>query len=152
MNNVKSWLQLIGTPERAKKLRARLDSLSSPKDLDPNFGPEPFQCPTTVLFGAETSRKLYTDSGYRPALDAWDTQEVSKGDLRRYCLWIERGEYTGPIFYPDASWQARLRSVSTANASRLALRRQTLEPRPWESRGSLARAKLPALLDIVRRS
>lgn len=153
MNIVQQWLQLIGTPERAKKLRARLDSLSSPKELDPSFGPEPPQCPTTVLFGAETSRKLYTDPDYRPALDAWDTGEVSKGDLRRYCLWIERGMYktvdatlqwSGPIFDPDASWLARLRSLSIQNVSRLASRRQILEQRPWESRGFPDRVKRPA--------
>src|SRR6267142_4244604 len=152
MNNVKAWLALIGTPERAKKLRARLDGLSSPKELDPNFGLEPSQCPTTVLFGAETSRKLYTDSDYRPALDAWDTQEVSKGDLRRYCLWIERGLYSGPIFYQDALWQARLRSLSKQNACRLESLRRIPEQHPWESRVDRSRAKLPALLDIVRRT
>ena len=141
MNIVATWLALIGTPERAKKLRARLDSLNPPKDLDPNFGQEPCQCPTTVLFGAETSRKLYTDKDYRPSLDAWDTGEVSKGDLRRYCLWIEKGLYAGPTFYPSASWQASLRSVSTANASRLASLRRTPEQRPWEYRDSPDRVK-----------
>jgi len=151
MNIVQSWLQLIGTPERAKKLRARLDSLKSP-ELDPAFGVEPPQCPTTVLFGAEASRRLYSDPEYRPALDAWDTEEVSKGDLRRYCLWIERGDYTGISFVPDVSWLARLRSLSTANAYRLASLKRTPEQHPWESRDFPDRAKRPASRGTARHS
>lgn len=131
MNLVALWLSLIGNPERAKKLRARLDGLKSP-EVDKAFGPEPPQCPTTVLFGAETSRRLYSDPRYRPALDAWDTGEVSKSDLRRYCLWIEKGQYDGPSFDPDASWLKHLQTASIANASRAALLRQTLEQRSWE--------------------
>lgn len=99
-NNIYKWLTLIGTPERARKLRARVDTLSSPP-LDENFGPEPAQCPTTVLFGAEVSRRLYADPYYRPALDAWDTGEVSKSDLRRYCLAVERECCIAPTFDPS---------------------------------------------------
>lgn len=29
----------------------------------------------------------------RPALDAWDTGEVTPDDLRRWCLTIEKGDY-----------------------------------------------------------
>lgn len=151
MNIVKAWLSLIGTPDRARKLRGRLDSLTSPS-LDKAFGPEPAQCPTTVLFGAEVSRKLYADPDFRSALDAWDTGEVSKSDLRRYCLCIEKSQYTGPIFYPDASWLSRLRALTTANASRAESLLRSLFPPSEESRASNARARLPALLDIVSRS
>lgn len=98
-NVIQTWLFLIGTPERARKLRARVDTLSSPP-YDENFGQEPPQCPTTVLFGAEISRKLYASPYYRPALDAWDTGEVSKSDLRRYCLHIERNGSKDSTFDP----------------------------------------------------
>lgn len=107
MNVIETWLYLIGTPERAKKLRLRVDGLESPP-LDEKFGPEPAQCPTTVLFGAVTSRSLYVNPLYRPALDAWDTGMVSKADLRRYCLEIERGRYRGPIYVPPVSLPAWL--------------------------------------------
>ena len=100
MNVIETWLYLIGTVERARKLRARVDGLSSPP-LDDNFGPEPPQCPTTVLFGSSRSRQLYADPRTRPALDAWDNGTVSKGDLRRWCLEIEKGRYTGATYeYP----------------------------------------------------
>src|SRR5258708_4975331 len=106
MNIIKTWLYLVGTPARARKLRMRIDGLQSPP-LDPMFGPEPLQCPLTVLYGAETSRRAYADPLIRPALDAWDTGAVSPADLRRWCIEIERGNYTGPIFadYAD-SWRA----------------------------------------------
>lgn len=130
MNVIRAWLTLIGTPERARKLRARLDGLKPP-ELDPLMGPEPAQCPTTVLFGAEVSRKLYTDPRFRPALDAWDTGEVSKADLRRYCQWIEKGNDV-VIFYPDASWLAWLRFEQKSYASHAESLRRTLDQRSVE--------------------
>lgn len=100
MNVVQTWLFLIGTPERARKLRLRVDGLVRPP-LDESFGPEPVQCPTTVLFGAEVSRKLYALSRHaRAAMDAWDMGEVSKADIRRWCSIIEKGEYKGLAFSP----------------------------------------------------
>src|SRR5258708_38561846 len=135
MNLVATWLKLIGTPERARKLRSRIDGLTSP-ELDKSFGPEPPQCPTTVLFGAEASRRLYSDPEDRAALDAWDTGEVSRGDLRRYCLWVERGKFTGTTFYPDASWQASLRALTIQNAYRVASLTRIPDQRTLESRGS----------------
>jgi len=103
-NVYQTWLFLIGTPERARKLNARLDSLKSPP-LDERFGPEPRQCPTTVLFGAAVSRSLYAHPTFRPALDAWDTRQLSKLDLRGLCLEVERGRYKGPIFSVDSAWR-----------------------------------------------
>lgn len=100
VNVVAIWLALIGTPERAKKLRPRLPYLVPPggnPDLD--FGPEPRQCPTTVLFGYTRSRTLYYSRSVQPALDAWDNQTVTAGDLHRWCTWIEEGNYSGPVWW-----------------------------------------------------
>jgi|ERR1043166_1863856 hypothetical protein len=98
MNVVQTWLYLIGNPERAKKLRSRVDGLKPPV-LDPEFGPEPKQCPTTILFDAKTSRKLYADPLTRPALDAWDCGLVDKDDLWAWCNYVERGLYQGPTYH-----------------------------------------------------
>ncbi len=98
MNKIQTWLALIGTPERARKLRQRVDSLRSPV-LDTAFGPEPAQCPTTILLGGKRSQQLYALPAIRPALDAWDTGEISALDLRRFCMYVEKGYYDGPVVY-----------------------------------------------------
>jgi len=98
-NIVGTWLCLIGTAENARRLRARIDGLKAPP-FDALFGVEPRQCPLTVLYGAEASRKAYADPKWRPALDAWDIEYVTAADLRRWCLEVERGHYTGPAFKP----------------------------------------------------
>lgn len=113
VNIISTWLYLIGTAERARKLRLRVDGLVSPP-LDELYGMEPVQCPTTVLFGAAVSRRLYVDPVTRLALDAWDTGIVSKSDIRRWCQEIEKGRYQGPIFEPTAFWQDAI-SVLVAN-------------------------------------
>lgn len=89
---------LIGTPERARKLRPRLPYLAPPDKIDPEFGPEPKQCPSTILYGYTISRALYSNRELQPALDAWDSGAVSPGDLHRWCLWIEAGNYHGPTY------------------------------------------------------
>lgn len=124
MNPIQGWMELINTVDRAKKLRQRLDRLESPP-LDETFGPEPLQCPTTVLFGAEVSRLLYADPNYRPALDAWDTGMVEKSDLWKWCLAVENGQYQGPTFYPDAAWREKMRVLTKRNASQAAWLWQT---------------------------
>ena len=93
-NHVKVWLELIATPTNAKKLRLRVDSLESPV-LDPDFGPEPRQCPLTVLYGIQASRKAYANPAIRPALDMWDTGEIDSDDLRKWCGAIEK--YGRPV-------------------------------------------------------
>ena len=108
MNIIAAWLYMIGTPENARRLRARLEGLKAPP-LDPSFGPEPKQCPLTVIYGAEVSRRAYADAKLRPALDAWDNEYVTVADLRRWCLEIERGKYRGLVFKPvgtRAPWRA----------------------------------------------
>lgn len=119
-NVVKTWLVLIGTVQNATRLRARLTSLKSPP-LDALFGPEPLQCPLTVLYGAEVSRQAYANPTYRPALDAWDNGAVTPDDLRRWCLVIERGEYEGDIFSPGLNAitvQASTRAMAKKLADR----------------------------------
>ena len=88
-NHVKVWLELIATPTNAKKLRLRVDSLGSPP-LDPEFGPEPRQCPLTILYGIQASRRAYADPAIRPVLDMWDTGEIDADDLRKWCGTIEK--------------------------------------------------------------
>lgn len=88
-NHILAWMELIATPENARKLRARVDRLVPPQ-LNAEFGPEPPQCPTTVLYGAAKSAKLYADPRYRQAMDMWDTGEVTPRDLKIWCLAIEK--------------------------------------------------------------
>lgn len=83
--------------------------------VDPVFGLEPVQCPITVLFGAEVSRLLYSDPTFRPALDAWDTGEVSKDDIRRWCLVLEREGGLETFFIPSATWRMELSKFHSAN-------------------------------------
>lgn len=92
VNYAKLWLELIATPAKAKKLRPRLTTLKPPV-LDPDFGPEAAQCPTTVLFGYQESKNLYANPRYRPALDGWDNGMVTVDDLTIWCQYIERGNY-----------------------------------------------------------
>lgn len=103
-NIVATWLYLVGTPENARRLRARIDGLKPPP-FDELFGVEPRQCPLTVLYGAEISRRAYADPKLRPALDAWDIEYVTNGDLRRWCMEVERGRYNGPAFKPSCVGQ-----------------------------------------------
>lgn len=69
---------------------------------------------------------LYSDPDYRPALDAWDTGAVSKGDIYRWCVAIERGMPVAAVtFEPTDAWRALLQQMTIANVSRLALQRRT---------------------------
>lgn len=120
-NNVATWLWLIGTKENALKLRVRLTGLKSPP-LDPGFGPEPLQCPLTVLYGAEASRQAYANLDIRPALDSWDTGEVTPDDLRRWCLTIEKGDYvTDSPFDPKVN-AGIIQAIKRAMAFKLVTR------------------------------
>jgi hypothetical protein len=139
MNIIATWLYLVGTNERARKLRARIDTLEPPP-LDKTFGPEPPQCPTTVLFGAAVSRALYVDKRTRPALDAWDNGYVTRADLRRWCLEIEKGKYTGPIYEPPASMRPAWQTSQTGSVSHSASRQRTPGRPTSESRGSTSHA------------
>lgn len=119
MNVVAIWLYLISTPANATRLRARLTSLKSPP-LDTLFGPEPLQCPLTVIYGAEVSRQVYANAALRPALDAWDNGSVTSDDLRRWCLTIEKGEYASDsTFDPRANAQL-VQSNTRSMAKKLA--------------------------------
>lgn len=120
MNIVQTWLFLIGTPQRARRLIAGLDTLTGRlhkkcggliakgrcnkckgKDL---FNQKywtlasPSPCPTSVLFSREVQGNVYADPTMRVALDAWDQGFVTKADIRRYSQYIIAGEYDGPSY------------------------------------------------------
>lgn len=111
-NAIAAWLFIIGIPERAKKLRNLLDKLPlgyvelepirdcNGKDAGTRSLYHPPMCPTVPLFGQRESAKLYADPNTRAALDAWDTQQLTKEDISRFCIWIERGRYRGEAFQP----------------------------------------------------
>lgn len=107
MNPYQGWLYLIGTPQRARKLWSILPKLGEARKvneliLDHDGMPalylmqrEPAMCPTVALFGVKEAAKLYADARLRPALDAYDTGEITKADLRRCCTEIINGRYAG---------------------------------------------------------
>lgn len=84
-NVVQAWLELIGTPERAEKLRAA-------------YAANWLGCPSRALFGADGSTALYVDPRYTAALDAWDTGMVTRRDVLQWAAHIARGEYAGPVY------------------------------------------------------
>ena len=118
---VKTWLYLIGTPERAERLNEeiwRLDGLrhrncggdikrrvcqkcSRPIARVAIMAAEPKPSPEVILFGILTSRQLYADPEIRPALDAWDCGLVGKADIKRFAEWIMEGRYHGPVYEPE---------------------------------------------------
>lgn len=118
MNVINIWLYLIGTPQRARRLIAGLDTLTGrmhkkcggliakgrcakckAKDL---FNQKywslatPPPCPTSVLFSRAVQGAVYADPTMRAALDAWDQGFVTKADIRRYAQHIISGGYDGP--------------------------------------------------------
>ena len=113
MNPWAGWLFIIGTPARARKLRALLGKLSPATIVtEPVYDDDGFtigtadvytppMCPTQVLFGQREAAKLYADPLTRPALDAWDQQFLTKDDIRRLCQEIEHGGYRGQVYEPD---------------------------------------------------
>lgn len=123
MNLYSTWLFLIGSAVNAKRLRLRLEGLKPPP-LDQLFGPEPKQCPLTVIYGAEVSRKAYADPLLRPALDSWDSGYLDITDLRRLCLEIETGRYVGPSFSFSYDERVRAYPVSQVNQMLNQLQRQ----------------------------
>ena len=125
-NNVATWLWLIGNKNNAIRLRARLTSLKSPP-LDQLFGPEPLQCPLTVLYGAEVSRQVYANGDLRPALDAWDTGEITPDDLRRWCLSIEKGEYATDFPFDPGYNASLVKTVARTLVQKLVAKAKVVE-------------------------
>lgn len=125
MNIYGTWLYLIGNATNAKRLRLRLEGLKPPP-LDALFGPEPKQCPLTVIYGAEVSRKAYADPLLRPALDSWDSGYLEITDLRRLCLEIETGRYAGPSF--SSSYDERVRAYPVSQVNQTLSQWQTQTP------------------------
>lgn len=101
MNAVQGWLRLIGSKDRARTVRSLLHKLGEARMVAiAKFGGEegetmlvyqPGECPIGAAFGLRASQLAYADPELRPALDAWDRGEVTKVDVKRYCLEIEQG-------------------------------------------------------------
>jgi hypothetical protein len=140
-NNTATWLYLIGTKRNAEILRARLTGLKSPP-LDPMFGPEPLQCPLTVLYGAEVSRQAYANPDLRSALDAWDNGSVSPDDLRRWCLTIEKGEYVTDLSFSPRANVIYIEALRSSMAKKLADRANSRRGDGTKPKGTLDRKRL----------
>lgn len=95
------WTKLIGTAQRAKKLRQLLPKLGQ-ATIEINLltyadgmpaaylsQRKPAMCPTKLLYGDKESQKFYLNAEFRPALDAWDNGEVTVADIRKICRQIE---------------------------------------------------------------
>jgi hypothetical protein len=109
-NAISAWLFIIGTPERASKLRKLIDRMDKARYVPcakavedvsycfelPTELRQPAMCPTQLLFGAKEAGRVYADPDLRPALDAWDTGELEAADIKRLCAMVEKGEYKGP--------------------------------------------------------
>lgn len=118
-NTIATWLYLIGTRERAIYLRKHFAELGEQHVMAED---EPANDPTRLLFGSRLNEVLYADPAFRPALDAWDTGEVSAEDIRLLALWIERGNYKGPSFEASNAYVAS-RASASRRAALSALRR-----------------------------
>lgn len=57
------------------------------------------------MYDARTSQWAYSKALYRDALDAWDMEYLTSDDLRRFCLYIEKGKYNGTTLEPTTSTQ-----------------------------------------------
>lgn len=79
------------------------------------------------------SQMLYACGLTRPALDAWDSGQITSDDLRRFCLLIERGQ-------SHADGQEALLAIA---------RSYTRTQRIWESLKSNDREQRLASLGIV---
>lgn len=83
-NVVQAWLELIGTPERAKKLLE---------------GTNWRECPTQRMFGDAHSQRIYANPRYTEALDAWDAGLVLRRDILQWAGYVSTGAYRGPRYF-----------------------------------------------------
>lgn len=83
-NVVQAWLELIGTPERAKKLQEAYTRNWS-------------DCPSRALFGGH-GFQVYTNPRYTAALDAWDTGRVTRRDILQWAAHVASGTYRGRVY------------------------------------------------------
>lgn len=88
MNPVAGWLYLIGTPQRARKLRLLIDRAQDAVLANGKIV-EPALCPTRILFGEHESHRIYANEQLRPALDAWDTGSISKTEIVELCYLVD---------------------------------------------------------------
>lgn len=105
-NVVQLWLELIGTPERARTL---LEAYL----IEPVWR----GCPSAALFGTAGSEKLYASRRYRPALDAWDTGQVTRRDVIAWAAHVKAGSYAGPAYQPPTAAVAPSPSQSLPKAA-----------------------------------
>ena len=117
MNIHATWLYLIGTPQRAKRLldndevlRGRVHKACGGTvagrrcmrckkkgllDVEIRTMSVP-PCPTRLLFDKTTQGRLYPR--HTKALDAWDQGFITRADVIRYARLILNGGYHGPCY------------------------------------------------------
>ena len=119
VNIIASWLFLIGTVERAKRLLGNIDVLDGmqhkgcsgvvsegrcrrckAKGLTDTDWYEtlPRPCPTRLMFDRQNQGWIYADASLRPALDAWDQGTVTRNDIWNYAAFIAGGKYDGKAY------------------------------------------------------
>lgn len=91
-NVVQLWLEIIGTPERAKRLLTQWQG-----------------DPAVVLLGARGAELAYANPLYRPALDSWDCGLTTRRDLQIWAAHVASGKYKGHKLIVVDGW-AKLRA------------------------------------------
>lgn len=76
---VQAWLEMIGTPERARRLLG-------------NWTGDPEE----VLLGKRQAELAYAYAPYRQALDNWDIGHTTRRDLVIWAKYVASGKYKGP--------------------------------------------------------
>jgi len=154
MNIVSTWLFLIGTPERARKLLGNIDVLDGRQHKGCGgvvsegrcrrcktrqlvaadyYETLPRPCPARLMFDKQNQGWIYADPSLRPALDAWDEEVVSRNDIWNYAAFIARGEYDGQVYSSEAAGEKAAKAKQDAKVRLLQLRQAKVVHDPeWD--------------------